>query len=62
MASKLGDPAYWRARAEEARTQASEMKDPRARQTLLDIAENYDQLAEQQERLAHSAPMHDRER
>ena len=42
---------YWRARAEEARTQADQMTDLTARRTLLDIAENYDQLAEQAERL-----------
>ena len=40
---------YWHDRAEEARTQASEMRNPAARRTLLEIAENYDQLAEQAE-------------
>jgi hypothetical protein len=49
--SRLYDSEYWRNRAEEARAQASEMKDERARKTLLDIAENYDQLAEQAEHL-----------
>ena len=42
---------YWRERAEEARAQASEMREPTAKRTLLDIAENYDQLAEQAEGL-----------
>jgi hypothetical protein len=42
---------YWRGRAEEARAQASEMRTPEARRTLLSIAENYDQLAEQAERI-----------
>jgi hypothetical protein len=51
MPSRLLDPAYWRARAEEARTQASEMRDPDAQRMLLGIADNYDQLAEQQELL-----------
>jgi hypothetical protein len=40
---------YWRERAEEARAQASEMKDSTAKRTLLDIAHNYDRLAEQAE-------------
>ena len=62
MPSRLMDPDYWRWRAEEARAQASEMNDPRARQVLLDIAENYDQLAEQQQRLTHSAPPSERAR
>ena len=46
--------AHWRDRAEEARTQAAEMRDPRAKEDLLDIAENYDQLAEQAEARANS--------
>jgi hypothetical protein len=41
---------YWRDRAEEARAQADQMRDPSARRTLLDIAdENYGQLAQQAE-------------
>jgi len=51
MASRLSDPEYWRARAAEARAQASEMRDPIAQRMLLGIADNYDQLAEQQELL-----------
>ena len=47
--SRLMDTEYWVARAEEARAQASEMRDPDARRTLLEIAENYQQLAEQAE-------------
>ena len=42
---------YWRERAEEARTQANDMRDPGARQTLLEIADNYEQLADQAERM-----------
>jgi hypothetical protein len=50
-------PEYGRARAEDARAQAEEMHDPTARRTLLGIAENYDQLAEQAEaRLKSEAP------
>ena len=41
------DTQYWLARAEEARAQASEMRDPDAKRTVLEIAENYQQLAEQ---------------
>jgi hypothetical protein len=40
---------YWRERAEEARAQASEMQDPTAKRTLLEIARSYDRLAEQAE-------------
>ncbi len=47
--SQLMDTEYWLARAEEARAQASAMRDPNARRTLLEIAENYQQLAEQAE-------------
>ncbi len=50
MPAKLG-AEYWRERAEEARAQAEQMPDPTARRTLLDIAENYEQLAEQAERM-----------
>ena len=40
---------YWRERAEEARAQASDMKEPTAKRTLLEIARSYDRLAEQAE-------------
>jgi hypothetical protein len=50
MPARLG-AEYWRERAEEARTQADQMRDPDARRTLLEIAENYEQLAEQAERM-----------
>ena len=38
---------HWRKRAATARAQASEMHDLDARRTLLEVAENFDQLAEQ---------------
>jgi hypothetical protein len=44
--SDVKNADYWRARAEEMRAQANQMNDAHARQTLLEIAENYDQLAE----------------
>lgn len=47
----LSDPEYWRERAMQARAKAQQTKDPRTRKTLLGIADNYDQLAEQQENL-----------
>jgi F0F1-type ATP synthase membrane subunit b/b' len=50
MSVRLGAD-YWRERAEEARAQASQMIDPMARRTLLAVAENYEQLAEQAERI-----------
>ena len=53
MPDRLGAD-YWCARAENARTQASEMRDEKGRRTLLGIAENYDQLAEQAEAIRKS--------
>lgn len=50
MPDRLGAD-HWRERAEKARAQASEMGDKKARRMLLSIAENYDQLAEQAERI-----------
>ncbi len=40
-------PEYWRQRAEEARREAHEAKDPDAKQALLKIAELCDQLADE---------------
>jgi hypothetical protein len=45
MADLLKDPAHWRDRAEEARRLAEALGDPKARQTMLEIAESYDRLA-----------------
>ena len=41
---------YWRKRAAEARELAAEILDPRSKKTLLDLAEDYDQRAEEAER------------
>ena len=41
----LTDPAHWRRRAEEARRHAVGLADPVAQQTLLAIAQAYEQLA-----------------
>ncbi len=40
---------YWRMKAEEARTRASGMHDESARDTMLDIANRYDAMAQQAE-------------
>jgi F0F1-type ATP synthase membrane subunit b/b' len=49
------DADYWRERAEEARAQASEMRDPGTKRTLLEIAQNYEQLADQAETIRKTA-------
>jgi hypothetical protein len=51
--SQLPDAAYWRARADEALTQASQMANLEARRILLALAENFEQL----EQLATSAAL-----
>ena len=42
----------WRDRAEEARAKAQEMREPRAREIMLEIAAGYDTLAEMAEKHA----------
>jgi len=48
MADKflLNDPDHWRARAEEARILAKEMKDSETKDALLRIGDNHEYLAE----------------
>lgn len=41
----MDDPMHWRQRAEEARRIASQLDDPAAQKTMLEIADSYDQLA-----------------
>jgi hypothetical protein len=41
----MDDPEHWRARAEEARVHAEQMKDPETRRMMLGIAESYEQIA-----------------
>jgi len=41
----LNNPAHWHRRAEEARRHATGLADPVAQQTLLAIAQAYEQLA-----------------
>jgi hypothetical protein len=53
MSSLLDDPGHWRGCAQEARAVAGHMSDPKTKETLLDIAACYDDLAKQaEERLA----------
>jgi hypothetical protein len=42
----LNDPEHWRARAEEARILAKEMKDSEIKDAMLRIGDNYEHLAE----------------
>ena len=56
MPPLLDDAEHWRSRAEEARATAAEMKDPIARRTMLEVAVNYDLLAERAEQRGNSKP------
>jgi hypothetical protein len=51
----LNNAAYWRERASESRAVADGMKDPVAKQTMLNIAAGYDHLAEHAERREQEA-------
>jgi hypothetical protein len=43
--SLLNDPAHWRQRAQETRSIADQCDDARAKQTMLEIAQHYEQIA-----------------
>jgi hypothetical protein len=45
----LDNPDFWRARADEARAQAEQMRDYSAKQTLLGIPNLYEKLAKDAE-------------
>ena len=45
----LDNPAFWRARADEARAQADQMRDQDAKQALLGVANVYERLAKDAE-------------
>lgn len=58
MSSHFNDPAYWRARGEEVRTIAEDLKDSGAKRMLLDVAADYEVLAQRAEqRLAGCDPV-----
>lgn len=46
------DPKHWRQRAEQARGLAEQMGDAASREMMLQIAKDYEQLAEQAEQRA----------
>jgi hypothetical protein len=45
LSSPVNDPAYWQQRAEETRVLSDQLDDPIAKQTMLEIALSYEQLA-----------------
>jgi hypothetical protein len=55
-ASFINDPEHWRKRAKETRAIADKMNDPRAREKMLKIADDYDRLAKQAEERAKRPP------
>jgi hypothetical protein len=52
--SILADPEHWRSRAEEARTVAEQLTDPVAKAMMLQIAEDYDRIADHAQQRALS--------
>ena len=46
----INDPKHWRERAEEARTVAEEISDPKSKRKMLRIADDYEELAKRAER------------
>jgi hypothetical protein len=52
------DPKYWSDLADEARARAEESREPKTKQTLLDVARTYDNMARQAEqRLRDAKPV-----
>jgi hypothetical protein len=54
--SFINDPKHWRKCAEEARTPTNQMNDETSKQTMLNIAADYDRLAERAEWRTIGAP------
>lgn len=46
----LNNPKHWRDRAEEARTRADEMNDEISKRMMLQIAEDYEEIAKRAKR------------
>jgi hypothetical protein len=53
---ELNSPAHWRKRAEETRRLANQLSDPVAKQTVMEIAQSYDELAAMAETRALGKP------
>jgi hypothetical protein len=49
VAGFIDDPAHWRRRAEEIRALAGDIRDSESRATMLNLAEDYEQLARRAE-------------
>jgi hypothetical protein len=56
LTSVANDPAHWKKRAEEARALADLMSDDVSKQMMLQIARDYDHLAERAEKRAKGSP------
>ena len=56
MPPRVEDPGYWRFRAGNARKQADEVKNADAKAILLNIAEQYEQLARMTEEQRRQTP------
>jgi hypothetical protein len=50
--SHINDPKHWRYRAKEARAMAESMTDPEAKRLMLNVAADYERLAERAEQRA----------
>jgi hypothetical protein len=48
--NRVNDPAFWRAKAEEARAMADYLTNDRARQSMLNCAASYDRVARMAQR------------
>jgi hypothetical protein len=47
--NRLDDPAHWLEKADEARTKAEEMRDAQAREMMLRVVREYEELAKRAE-------------